>query len=88
MKTYIKDPNSVLDYKNDWSIWLGSDTITTSTWVIPPGVTKNSDTNDTTTTTIWLSGGSLDTNYEILNRIITAGGRTADRTFRIRMVDR
>jgi hypothetical protein len=51
----LKDPQAVLDYGFDWSKWLGTDTISTSTWTVPVGITKDSDTHDTTTTTIWLS---------------------------------
>lgn len=47
-----KDPDEVLDYQLDWGTRLGTDTIVTSTWVVPTGITKNSDTHLTTTTTI------------------------------------
>lgn len=78
-----KDPNSVLDYSIDWSDWLDTDTIATSTWTIPAGLTMGNETNSTTTVTVWLSGGTAGTTYTILNRITTAGGRTADQTFKI-----
>jgi hypothetical protein len=71
-----KDPDAVLDYQVDWSAWLGVDTISTSTWVVPTGITKNSDTKTTTTATIWLRGGTAGTLYLVTNRIVTAGGRT------------
>jgi hypothetical protein len=75
-----KDPDAVLDYVVDWSDWLGDDTISTSTWTLPFGITKNSDSNTDTTTTIWLSGGSAKRDYSIKNRIVTADGRTDERT--------
>lgn len=78
--SFIKDPDEVLDYVRDWSAILGDDTIATSTWVVPSGITKNSDTNTTTTTTVWLSGGTLGEDYALVNRITTAGGRTLDKT--------
>lgn len=83
--TFIKDPDEVLDYVRDWSADLGADTIATSVWTVPDGLTKDSDTNTTTTATIWLSGGTLGANYEVLNRITTAGGRTFDKTLRFRI---
>jgi len=81
--TFYKDPDAVLDYTIDWETWLGSDTISTSTWTVPSGITKNTDTNTTTTTTIWLSGGTAGISYDLLDRIVTAAGRTEDRTIAI-----
>lgn len=82
---FVKDPDEVLDYVRDWSALLGDDTIATSTWTVPSGITKDSDTNTTTTATIWLSGGTLGTDYALVNRITTAGGRTHDKTLTIRV---
>lgn len=83
---FTKDPDSTLDYGNDWSAWLtdaGDDTIATSVWIVPDGITKASDSHTTTTTTIWLTGGTLGTRYNVVNRITTTQGRTEDRTLRI-----
>lgn len=77
---FEKDPNAVLDYTFDWSAWLGDDTISTSTWIVPAGITKASSSNTATTTTIWLSGGRQTAKYLVTNRIVTANGRTEDRT--------
>ena len=82
-KKFLKDPDAVLDYETDWEDWLGTDTISTSSWTVPTGITKDSDTNTTTTATIWLSGGTAGTSYTLVNRIVTAGGRTEDRTITI-----
>jgi hypothetical protein len=80
-----KDPNAVLDYVIDWgSKWLeAGDEISTSIWTVPTGITKDSDSKTTTTTTIWLSGGTDGESYDIVNRIVTTGGRTDDRTITI-----
>ena len=82
---FTKDPNATLDYQINWSLWLGTDTIVTSTWVVPTGITRVSDSNGTTTTTIWLSGGTVSHDYELTNRIVTAAGRTEDRTITIQL---
>ena len=82
-KEFFKDPDAVLDYQVDWSDWLVSDTINTSTWIVPTGIVNDSDTNTTTAATIWLSGGTIGTNYSLVSRIVTAGGRTDDRTITI-----
>lgn len=78
--SFVKDPNEVADYVRDWSAILGADTIATSTWTPDTGITVNSSSNTTTTATVWLSGGTDGTNYGVLNRIVTAGGRTHDFT--------
>jgi hypothetical protein len=84
--SYTKDPNSEVDFVVDWSRWLAirdSDTISTSTWVVPSGITKTDDTHTTTTATIWLSGGTLGQTYDVVNRVTTAAGRIEDHTLTI-----
>lgn len=74
-----KDPDSVLDYTIDWSSWLeDGDTISASTWTFPDGITKDSDSNDTTSTQVWVSGGTLNTRYTVVNHIETVDGREED----------
>lgn len=85
---YYKDPDEVLDYQIDWSSWLGSDTIATSVWSVPSGITQDSETETTTTSTIWLSGGTEGEVYELRNRIVTNAGRTADRTIKVEIRSR
>lgn len=79
-----KDPSAVLDYQFDWSAWLGTDTIATSAWTAPTGITVNSESETTTTATVWLSGGTDGANYAVVNEITTAGGRTDQRTLTIK----
>jgi len=83
-----KDPNAVLDYGFDWEEWLDGDTIDTSTWTPPAGITKDSDSKTTLTTTVVLSGGTAGQWYAVLNRITTAGGLTDDRTLMVRVADK
>lgn len=84
---FDKDPNAVLDYTFDWSAWLVADTISTST-MTGSGVTIASNTNTTTTATAWVTGGTLGKQATITNRIVTAGGRTDERTITLNIVDR
>jgi hypothetical protein len=87
--TFIKDPDATLDYRADWTANLAAgDTIATSTWIVPDGITKTSDASDATTATAWLSGGTEGATYEVTNRIVTAQGRTDDRSLRIRIANR
>lgn len=88
MPFYQKDPDAVLDYTIDWSTWLGDDTIATSGWTVPTGLTEDSDSNTTTTATVWLSGGTVGTVYTVTNEITTAGGRTDDRSIQIFVTER
>jgi hypothetical protein len=85
---FTKDPQAVLDYTNDFSAWLGVDTITASTWTPPSGITVTTSSNTTTTATVWLSGGTLGETYRIVNHITTSAGRQDDRTIVIKMVSK
>lgn len=86
--SYIKDPDSRLDYEVDWSAWLGGDTITTTAWTVPDGITKESDSHTDTAATIWLSGGTVNQTYAVTCEITTTAGRTDDRTIRLTIRDR
>lgn len=91
LAAFLKDPSATLDYTVDWDAdnWLGADTITgTPTWTVPGGLTLSSQSNTTTQATAWLSGGSDGTDYDVACRITTVGGRTDERTIRIRVRQR
>ncbi len=77
---FTKDPNALLDYTVDWATWLDTDTISASSWTVPSGLTQASPapSNDSTTATIWLSGGAAGSWYAVTNRITTAAGRIND----------
>lgn len=83
-----KDPDAVLDYSLDWTAWLDDDTIEDSSFTVPSGITKQSETFDDTTTTVWLSGGTAGQIYTVINRIRTLGGRIDDRTIQIRVTEK
>lgn len=89
MSTYIKDPDAVLDYRFDWSAWLASgETITTAASTVSAGITKDSESNTTTTATVWLSGGTDGDDYLVTCRITTNQGRTDDRSMVIKVRQR
>lgn len=85
---YIKDPNAELDYTVNWASYLGADTISSSDWTVPDGITNELEANTTTTATVWLSGGTVGTKYHLVNRIVTAGGRTDDRSVYVKVKER
>jgi hypothetical protein len=86
MTVFEKDPEAVLDYTVDWTDRLeGIDTIATSIWIVPAGITNDIDTFTATSATIWLSGGTINQTYRLINEIVTVGGRIQDRTIAILM---
>ena len=69
-------------------------TISTSTWTVPTGLTNQSDNKSAATihgvsysantvATIWLSGGTDGTDYNVTNRVVLSDGRTLDKTITI-----
>ena len=82
----VKDPDEVIDMDLKWTKSLTdavgvADSITTSTWTVVVGTVDIDDDEFTPVITkVWLSGGTLGENCELLNRITTALGRTLDQT--------
>lgn len=75
------DPQDKKDYTIDWADRLAAaETISTSTWTVPAGITQTtpSPSNTTTTTTIWLTGGTAGVHYKITNHVVTNQGREYD----------
>jgi hypothetical protein len=76
-----KDPSAVLDYQINWADWLpDGDTLSTSTWTAETGLTVDSESETTTAATVWLSGGTATEDYVVTNEVVTAGGRTDQRS--------
>jgi hypothetical protein len=78
------DPVS-LDYVHDLTAELGTDTISTSTWALDSGITKDSDSTTTTAATIWVSGGTLGMTYRLANTAVTVSGRVHVKAFYLRI---
>lgn len=84
-----KDPNAFLDYSVNWANWLeGAETIVTSTWYAPTGITKSNESELNGVATVWLAGGTVGKEYTIVNRITTSNGRQDERSFRVRIQNR
>ena len=89
MSTFIKDPDANLDYKVDWSSWLpDGDTIASAQWIVPDELTAGQQTNDDTSATVWLSGGTARQRVQVTCRITTTQGRVDDRSFTLIVRDR
>jgi hypothetical protein len=80
-----KDPNDIVNYTINWATWLGSDTISTSAWTVPSGITESSSTSTSTTAIIKLSGGTAGEIYTLTNRITTSASETKDQTIKIKV---
>ncbi len=99
---FLKDPSAVLDYKFDWKAnshgvagadgdWLGTtETISTKTITATTGITVDSSslTDSNTSVTVWLSGGTAGSTYTVACKIVTAAGRTDERSIIVRVQDR
>lgn len=86
---YEKDPSAVLDYTLDWSAWLqAGETISSSTWTVPAGLTKNSESGNGETSTVWLSGGTAGADYVVTCEVTTSEGRVDQRSLEIRCRER
>ena len=83
-RRFRQDPQANLDYGFDWSGWLRpGDTIVTSTFIVASGLTKGTESHTDTTTSVFVSGGTVGVSYDITNHITTAQGRADDRTLTI-----
>lgn len=84
---YDKDPNAVLWYGVTWVDYLaqiGADSIATSTWIVPVGLTNVAEQIANPIAKVKLSGGTVGESYDVVNRITTtASAETEDRTIRI-----
>lgn len=83
---FTKTPESLLNYTVDWSEWLAGDTIMDSDWEIPDGITNVNDVFDSTSSTIWVNGGTKDNSYTLVNTITTTNGLTDKRYIVIKIV--
>jgi hypothetical protein len=89
MESFTKDPDATLDYAYNWASWLAEgETISSASVIVQAGITLDSESNTTTTTTAWLSGGSLNETYQVTFRVTTSAGRTDDRSIRVLILDR
>lgn len=98
-KIFQKDPNAIKTIVNNWATedsglndgslndtgYLQGRTINSSTFIVPSGITKDSDSNTTTATNITLSGGTDGQDYLITNRIVISDGDIEDRTVGIQV---
>jgi hypothetical protein len=76
MQTFTKADVGVMDFSIDYYLWLGTDTLATSTWIAEAGITIDSNSFTNTMATVILSGGTIGSRYKAYNTITTTGGDT------------
>lgn len=85
MPLWPKDPEDVEDYTLDWSLrlvsgdWIASAVIAD----IHPDLQVISVNWEDSITSVWISGGTAGSEYDVTFHITTAAGRQHDRTFRL-----
>lgn len=82
-RVLVKDPDSVLDYRVDWSAWLPpGDLLLDAQWITTGALGVEQSAISDTAAVAWLSGASTEgTRNTVANRITTAAGRTEDFSF-------
>ena len=86
---FVKDPYDKEDFGVDYSGWMAEgDSIASSTWSYAPddgALTLSSSVYENTgfTTTIFAEGGTVMTDYELINQIVTTGGRKKQRSIKL-----
>ena len=87
--TIDKDPDAVLDYTWDFTDWLDAitDTLASHT-VTATDVTVNSSSILGKTVVAWITGGAVGVRGAATARVVTAGGRTDDRTIYFKIKER
>ena len=84
---YIKDPDAVLDYAFDWSTWLATGETISHVVTVDTGLTKDSDSEADGIVTVWLSGGTAGTSYNVACKIVTTT-RTDERSITVLVQER
>jgi len=89
-----KDPDAAIVYGFDWTAWLGSGAIASSTFTVTgPDAALTADhdgiTTDALQTRVRLTAGTRGRTYTITNRIVTneTPPQTDDRSFRLQIVE-
>ncbi len=81
------DPQEELDYSFDWSLELGSNTISTSSWTVENAVQVGSDNTDKQTF-VRIREAVLGTEVSITNTITDNSNQRYERTAKIRVEQR
>ncbi len=98
----VKDPDAILDYTFPWADWLDTDTISSVTITLADSATlalashldhaqipsAGYTITGNNTVIVWLKGGAARDRASVSCAITTAGGRTDERTFYVRVAEK
>lgn len=85
-RKFVKDPGAKLDYTFDWSQYLADgETIQSQTVTVPNGLTESLVSANDTAVTVWVEGGTADTDYDVVCQVTTSAGRIDERTIIIQV---
>jgi hypothetical protein len=89
VKAFLKDPEEILDYTIDWTRLLETDEIiTNSEWEFETDEDPRTLVQDTANfgdkgASIWVSGGTHNVTYFVVNRITTSSNRVYERAIKV-----
>jgi len=81
----FKDPDDIKSFTINWAADLSGITISSSAFTVDSGITKDSDSNTTTTTSLVLSGGTVGKTYKIANAVTCSNSDVYDKFFLVRV---
>lgn len=81
----LKSPGDSIDFQMTWD-GISPATLSSVTHTVPSDLTKVSESNTTTTSTVRVSGGVHAQLYSIKGVATLNTGRTLERTFPLRML--
>lgn len=69
-----KDPSEEKDYKVPWGPQLDEfgDSIASSSWIVPDGITKFDESFNANSATVWLKDGTEGEDYPVVSEIVTS----------------
>jgi len=81
----VKDPSDVRIWAFDWSAFLAvrGATLSSSTWAVSAGLTKDAEANTTTVATVKISGGTAREDYQATNTVVLSNGETIEKSIDI-----
>ena len=83
-----KGPLEVISYTLDHTDSLGSETIVSSSWDVSDGLVYSSPIVSGKLVSILISGGEVGRAYIVQNTVLTSGGQTIVRQFKLVIVER
>ena len=87
-QTFEKRQGSLKDYTTNWGDnWLGTDTLASSSWVLDSPLAEVTNTFTDDNATVWVSGGTVGQTHQMMNTIVTAGGRIDSRPTYLRIIE-